>query len=391
MPSALPEGEAVPRDGSLPASSYAGLGTRPIGRLPARAVLRGALRLLRLQHLHGHRAGRRCLAGVVRRHSRRGGAARPPGAGRRRRARRDRVPRRRYADAAAAARPGAAARPPYVTSSASCPAPRSPPRPTPTASTRRRWRRCARPGSPGSRSACSRRCRTCSRPSTAPTTPTGCRRPSAGPGPPASRASASTSSTARRARATDDWRASLDAAIGLRARPHQRLRPDRRGGHPAGRTGPPRRDRGAGRRRPRRPLPARRRAAGRRRVRLVRGEQLGPRRVAAGPAQRGLLARARLVGRRPGSAQPRRRHPVVERAAPHGVRRPAGRRRQPRRTPARCSTDEQRRVERVLLGIRLREGHPLSTTCARPAGGLPTARPRTGCSTRPRTPTAAQR
>ena len=31
MPSALPEGEAVPRDGSLPASSYAGLGSRPMG------------------------------------------------------------------------------------------------------------------------------------------------------------------------------------------------------------------------------------------------------------------------------------------------------------------------------------------------------------------------
>jgi putative oxygen-independent coproporphyrinogen III oxidase len=31
MPSALPEGEAVPSDGSLPASSYAGLGTRPFG------------------------------------------------------------------------------------------------------------------------------------------------------------------------------------------------------------------------------------------------------------------------------------------------------------------------------------------------------------------------
>jgi putative oxygen-independent coproporphyrinogen III oxidase len=31
MPSALPEGDAVPRDGSLPASSYAGLGTRPFG------------------------------------------------------------------------------------------------------------------------------------------------------------------------------------------------------------------------------------------------------------------------------------------------------------------------------------------------------------------------
>jgi putative oxygen-independent coproporphyrinogen III oxidase len=31
MPSALPEGEPVPRDGSLPASAYAGIGTRPMG------------------------------------------------------------------------------------------------------------------------------------------------------------------------------------------------------------------------------------------------------------------------------------------------------------------------------------------------------------------------
>jgi oxygen-independent coproporphyrinogen-3 oxidase len=31
MPSALPEGDAVPRDGSLPVSAYAGLGSRPFG------------------------------------------------------------------------------------------------------------------------------------------------------------------------------------------------------------------------------------------------------------------------------------------------------------------------------------------------------------------------
>ena len=31
MPSALPDGEPAPRDGSLPASSYAGLGDRPFG------------------------------------------------------------------------------------------------------------------------------------------------------------------------------------------------------------------------------------------------------------------------------------------------------------------------------------------------------------------------
>ena len=53
-------------------------------------------------------------------------------------------------------------------------------------------------------------------------------------------------------------------------------------------------------------------------------------------------------------------------------------------------TDDQRRVERVLLGIRLRDGHPLADLA--PAGrARPAGRSTTGCSTRPRTPTAAQR
>ena len=71
------------------------------------------------------------------------------------------------------------------------------------------------------------------------------------------------------------------------------------------------------------------------RLRLVRGEQLVARRARPVPAQRGLLARRRLVGRRAGRAQPRRRGALVEREAPEHVRRAAGRRVRRRRPGAR--------------------------------------------------------
>ena len=64
-------------------------------------------------------------------------------------------------------------------------------------------------------------------------------------------------------------------------------------------------------------------------LRLVRGVQLGPRPGRAVPAQPRLLDRRRLVGRRPRRALPRRRRAVVERQAPRGVRRPDQRRGQP--------------------------------------------------------------
>ena len=54
---------------------------------------------------------------------------------------------------------------------------------------------------------------------------------------------------------------------------------------------------------------------------LVRGVQLGARAAGGLPAQRRLLDRWRLVGRGPGCARARRRCPVVERQAPHAVRR----------------------------------------------------------------------
>ena len=71
---------------------------------------------------------------------------------------------------------------------------------------------------------------------------------------------------------------------------------------------------------------------------LVRGVELGPRRRGPVPAQPGLLARRRLVGRRARRALPRRRHPLVERQAPCRVRRPARPPAPARRTPARSST-----------------------------------------------------
>ena len=57
-------------------------------------------------------------------------------------------------------------------------------------------------------------------------------------------------------------------------------------------------------------------------LRVVRGQQLGDRCVAPIAPQPRLLARRRLVGRRPRRAQPRRRRALVEREAPVGVRRP---------------------------------------------------------------------
>ena len=52
MPSALPEGDPAPDDGSLPAVRARRASAAAVRVLRARAVLLGALRLLRLQHLH---------------------------------------------------------------------------------------------------------------------------------------------------------------------------------------------------------------------------------------------------------------------------------------------------------------------------------------------------
>ena len=53
MPSAPPPGDPAPADGSLPAAALAGLGERPFGFYVHVPFCTVALRLLRLQHLHG--------------------------------------------------------------------------------------------------------------------------------------------------------------------------------------------------------------------------------------------------------------------------------------------------------------------------------------------------
>ena len=117
----------------------------------------------------------------------------------------------------------------------------------------------------------------------------------------------------------------------VRARPRLGVLPDRRARHRPGPPGRPRRAADARRGRPRRQVPPRRRAARPGRLRVVRGVELGARPREPMPAQRALLDRRPLVGRRAGRPQPRRRRAVVERQAPRGVRRSAGRRRQPGR------------------------------------------------------------
>ncbi len=77
------------------------------------------------------------------------------------------------------------------------------------------------------------------------------------------------------------------------------------------------------------------------------------------PPQPALLVGRRLVGRRPGRAQPRRRRALVERQTPLRLRRPPGRgplaRPRPRAHPRRRNAP----LERVMLELRLRDGFPL--------------------------------
>lgn len=148
-----------------------------------------------------------------------------------------------------------------------------------------------------------------------------------------------------------------------RPRPRLRLLADRRGGHPAGRPDQARRTADGGRRRARRPLPDRRAGAQRGRLLLVRGLQLGHHRGRPLPPQRALLDRRRLVGRRPRRAQPRRRGALVERQAPGRLR--PGHRRGPHPGQGReLLAAEDRRVERILLELRLVDGCPLDLLTA---------------------------
>ena len=120
---------------------------------------------------------------------------------------------------------------------------------------------------------------------------------------------------------------------------------------------------------------------------LERGRAAAGTRCRTGRARRGRACRhnvlywtrRRLVGRRPGRALPRRRRAVVERQAPDAVRRADRARASARPTAARCSTTETRRVERVLLETRLREGLPVDVLDDAGRAALPgpgRARPR---------------
>ena len=96
----LPDGDPAPADGALPAEALAGGRDAAVRRLRARAVLRDALRLLRLQHVRPGRARRRARARLRGRACSRSSASprgcsatAPPAGG-------HRLLRRRHADAA---------------------------------------------------------------------------------------------------------------------------------------------------------------------------------------------------------------------------------------------------------------------------------------------------
>ena len=106
----------------------------------------------------------------------------------------------------------------------------------------------------------------------------------------------------------------------------------------------------------------------RRRPGVVRGVELGARRGQPLPPQPALLDRRRLVGRRSRRALPRRRRALVERQAPRGVRRPAGRRPQPRPRARGARRGEPARRAGAAGGAAARRARP------RRAGRRPGAR-----------------
>ena len=344
MPSVLPDGEPAPADGSLPRSALEGLGTRPFGfyvHVPFCTVRCG---YCDFNTYTADRARRRPGAspGDVRRRGDRRDPAAPAGC--------SATPtcRSRRSSSAAARRP--CCRPRDLARIVARDrrrvrprrrAPRSPPRPTRTASTAADLARLRDGGfnrvSFGMQSAVPHvlaRPRPHPRPARVPQVVRWAREAGLRAGQPRPDLRHA-GGVARRLADLARRRARL------RARPRLGVRADRRGRHRAGPADPPRRGPDARRRRPRRQVPRsptrRSSAAG---LRLVRGVQLGPRRrrPAAGTTSL-LLDRRRLVGRR---ARARTRTSAAcaggtsSTPTPYAVRHRRGR--QPGARRARCST-----------------------------------------------------
>ena len=158
---------------------------------------------------------------------------------------------------------------------------------------------------------------------------------------------------------------------GRRARPRQRVRPDRRARHPAGRPGPPGRAADDRRGRPGRQVPARRGPADRRRPHRVRGQQLG--RPARPPAAgttwpTGAATTGGAIGPGAHSHVGGVRWWNVKHPSAYADRLAAG------RSPAYARevlTAEERRTERVLLELRLADGLPLDVLTPTEARRVP--------------------
>ena len=157
----------------------------------------------------------------------------------------------------------------------------------------------------------------------------------------------------------DDFAASLSAGDRRRGRPRLGVLADRRGRHPAGRPGAPRRAARARRRRRRGPVPGRRRGAVHGRAGLVRGVQLGPARRPL-PAQPAVLARRGLVG----SGRARTATWAACGGGTSNIRHAYGQRLADDRVPAQARellSEAERHTEDVMLGLRLADGLPVSS------------------------------
>ena len=318
----LPAGDPAPADGALPAEALAGVGTRPFGfyvHVPFCASRCGYCDFN--TYVPGERGAEQAGGYVGAVLAEIDLAARV--LARRAAPRRHGLLRRRHADAAVGRRADPDPAPDRRALRPRSPAPRSPPRPTPSRSIPRKLEALREAGftrlSLGMQSAVPRVLATLERVHS--------------PGRPQQAVAEARAAGFEQVsldliygtpgETADDWRASLDAALSaepdhlstysLIVEPGTRMAAQVRRGELVvpGEDGD------------RRPLRDRRARARRGRDGVVRDLLVGDRRGRLVPAQPRLLGRRRLVGRRAGRAQPRRRRALVERAAPAGVERAA--------------------------------------------------------------------